>query len=192
MQLGKVKSMLGGMGGVSKREKTLGELRFENQIYNPRRKDDPYFSRREADQMVGRARQIYGNRVADEVQEEFNRQFLGRQAITSKKATESIRSLRKYGKDVPQGLGLMIQGFDPKHQSGREAEYITGEKFQNVVEQTEAGSGKYPAQVLRKAFGATETQDGSKPKASSRIVGLQEGLLGWGRKSSGEQNSDNK
>ena len=190
MQLQKAKSILGGMGGVSKQEKTLEEMRFENQIYDPSRKDDPYFSRQEADRTVERTREIYGDRVADEVRDKFNKAFLGSQAITSEKATQSVSPLRKYGNDVPKGVGLIIEGFDPEHQSGRQAGYITGEKFQKVVEQTAEESGKHPTQVLTKAFGGTETQDASKPQASSRIVGLQEGLLGSARKSSGS--SDNK
>lgn len=189
MQFKTVKSMLGGMGGVSKKEKTLDELRFENQIYNPRRKDDPHVSRKEAEQVVGRTRQIYGDTVAKEVEQKFAKAFLGNQAITSKKAIQSVSPIRKYGKDVEEGVELLIKGFDPKFQSGREAKYITGEKFQNVVEETAERSGKYPAQVLKRQFRATETQDGSKPKtSSSRIVGLQEGLLGWGRKSHNEDN----
>ena len=190
-----VKSMLGGMGGVSKREKELEELRFENQIYNPNRKDDPNFSRKEAGQTVERVRQFYGDDVAEEVQEKFNKAFLGSQAITSKKAIQSVSPVRRYGKEVQEGVGLLIKGFDPKFQSGSSAKYITGEKFENVVEQTQESSGKYPAQVLKRTFGASEAQDGSKPKTSSRIAELQKGLSGWGRKSSDSSdntNNDNK
>lgn len=190
MQFGKVKSILGGMGGVSKREKTLDELRFENQTFDPNRKDDPNLSRKEGNTVVERTRELYGDRVAEEVKKDLDRAYLGNSAITSKKGIQSVGSVRKYGKEVQEGVGLIIQGLDPKHQSGREAKYITREKLENVVEETAERSGKYQAEVLKRQFKVTETQqDESKPKTSSRIVGLREGLLGWGTKSSGDNKS---
>ena len=185
MQFGKVKSILGGMGGVSKQEKILDELRFENQVFNPSRKDDPHFSRKEAGEAVEKVREFYGDRIAEEAKKELEKTLGGNQAIPTTKAVQSASPLRKYGKEVPEGVGLIYKGFDPKHQMGREARYITEQKFGNVVEETAERSGRYQAEVLKKQFGATEIQEGSKPK-TSRIVGLQEGLLGWGRKSSGD------
>jgi hypothetical protein len=194
MQLKRINSFIGGMG-LPKNKKALLEVQFENETSDPNIKDDKDFSRREGDKTIEKARHFFGDVVAKDVAVKLQRAFLGNSTISSKKADEQLSSIGgRYGPDVLRTIREIAAGYGPaEYQGGRERKYITGGKFANVLKKTEAErSGTYTGQVLRKTFKVSETQGGSTPKASSRIVGLQEGLLGWSRKTDNDTKNDNK
>lgn len=173
-------------------ERVLAELRLENTIYNPLRKDDPHFSEREKEATIERVRELYGDTVAREAEKRLNDAFLGKPLISGRKADEALRSIRQFGKNTQEGLRIIARGYDPKVQLGKGAKVLTNEKISDVITETETKSGRYPAEVLKKGFRAKEAGEDSsgaaRPKASERIVGLREGLLpGFGKKS-GEGN----
>jgi len=200
MQMEKAKSIVSGIR-ASKDEKRVAFLRLKSRIFNPNRKDDPLFSMKEADQALEEIREEFGDKVAKEAGEAMETIFRGRHTINSRDLDLPFSSIgRKYGRHIGEGLTLIKNRYDQKTQLGRGAKYITEEKLENVIEETEKRSGKYPAQALEEGFMvAEEEKEGGgasvpfherhRPESLGNTLGKAvANRFGWGRRS----NNDNK
>ena len=156
MQIKQGMSIISGMG-ASADEKRIAQLRAESQIFNPNRKDDPYLSIKEANQVVEEAREKFGDKIAKEAEGVVKTIFRGRHTVNSRELDLPFASIgRKFGRHTGEGLTLIKNKYDQKTQLGRGAKYLTEEKVENVISVTEKKSGKYPAQALRKGFMVAE------------------------------------
>jgi hypothetical protein len=200
MSLEKGKSIISGMH-ASKHDKILTQLRLENKLYDSSKKDDPHFSRNEANQAIARTRELYGDRVASDVEKRLQTAFMGRHTISPSQAEKYLASINQYGPHVKEGVKLITRNYNPTFQGGVSGKYITNEKLEKAIEETRTHSGKYVAHSMERKFMVSHDNEGNKPgqpgKSVNPLLGwkISSRKSGWGVKKpedtgkSGEQNS---
>jgi len=167
MQMDKARSIIGGMH-ASKEDKLLAALRLENQLYDPSKRDDPYFSWNEGNLTIKRTRELYGDKVAKEVEKKLQGAFRGKHAISGKEAEKHLSAISQYGSRVREGINLIAKNFDLKVQVGRGAKYITAEKLEVAIQETALKSGKHVARSMRKEFMVEE--EGSSSEGIEKVA----------------------